>query len=214
MDGGTRGLVEDETFSANSVDIIIRGVITHPGQAKNKMESAIKIAADIISALPKDTLSPETTEKREGFIHPVSIKGGAEKASIHLILRDFEDHGISDKVEYLKEICERVIKDYKYSSYDFLIKESYRNMKRVLDKYPRVMEYSFEAVRRSGMEPWTKVVRGGTDGSRLSFMGLPCPNIFSGGHAIHSPKEWVSVQDMQKAVETIVNLVQIWEEKS
>jgi tripeptide aminopeptidase len=214
MDGGALGLVEDETFSADSVTITIHGVMTHPGAAKGKMENSIKISAEIVGKLPKDTLSPETTEKREGFIHPVSINGGLEKAIIKFIIRDFDDEGLIVKETLLKNITDEVLSHYKHSSYNFVAEESYRNMKKILETVPFVAEYAMEAVRRSGIEPKTKVVRGGTDGSRLSYMGLPCPNIFSGGQGIHSKQEWVSVRDMQKAVETIVNLVQIWEEKS
>ncbi|HEY3250588.1 MAG TPA: peptidase T [Ignavibacteria bacterium] len=214
LDGETLGQVVDETFSADSVTITINGVITHPGFAKGKMENAIKIASEIISQLPKDYLSPETTYKREGFIHPVSVTGGVEKTIIKFIIRDFKDQGLTDKETYLKNLTEKVLSAYKNSSYTFEIKESYRNMKHVLEKYPNVTEYAIEAVKRGGIEPIKDIIRGGTDGSRLSFMGLPCPNIFAGEHAFHSKHEWVSVQDMQKAVETIVNLAVIWEEKS
>lgn len=214
MDGGALGLVEDETFSADSVTITIHGVITHPGSAKGKMENALKIACDIIAKLPKDSLSPETTELREGFIHPVSIQGNIESAVIKFIIRDFEDEGLVKKETYLKNITIGVLSNYKNSRYTFKAEESYRNMKKILDKYPHVTKYAMEAVKRSGIEPRTKLVRGGTDGSRLSYMGLPCPNLFSGGQGIHSKQEWVSVLDMQKAVETIIHLAMIWEEKA
>ncbi len=214
IDGDTLGEVEDETFSADGVTITINGVITHPGTAKNKMESAIKIAAEVLDRLPKEKLSPETTSGREGFIHPVSINGGVEKTVIKLIIRDFEDKELIKKETYLENITKEVLSSYKHSSYNFEIQESYRNMKTVLDKYPHVTEYALEAVRRSGIEPKKDIIRGGTDGSRLSSMGLPCPNIFAGEHAIHSKLEFVSVQDMQKAAETIINLAIIWGEKS
>lgn len=214
MDGDKAGCVEDETFSADSVTIKINGVITHPGSAYGKMENAIKIAGDIIAALPKDTLSPETTKELEGFIHPVSVKGGAEYTELKFIIRDFITAGLAEKENTLKNITVRVLSPYKNSSYEFVIEESYRNMNEVLKTFPFVIEYAFEAVKRAGLTPFKKSVRGGTDGSKLSFMGLPCPNVFAGEHGIHSKQEWCSVQDMQKAVETIVHLCMIWEEKA
>lgn len=214
MDGETLGQVEDETFSADSVTISIYGVITHPGFALGKLENGTKIAAEILSKLPKDTLSPETTSGREGFIHPVSISGGVEKTVIKFIIRDFDDKGLIEKETYLENITKEVLTPYKESRYEFAVEESYRNMKVMLDKYPHVAEYAVEAIKRSGITPKKASIRGGTDGSRLSFMGLPCPNIFAGEHAFHSKLEWVSVQDMQKAVEVIINLAMIWEEKS
>jgi tripeptide aminopeptidase len=214
MDGETLGQVVDETFSADSVTINITGVMIHPGFAKDKMENAIKIAGDIIAKLPKYELSPETTSGREGFIHPVSVSGGGEKVTMKFIIRDFVDAGLAEKEAYLENITKEVLQHYKNSSYEFIAEESYRNMKQVLDKYPHVTEYALEAVKRTGVTPFKDIIRGGTDGSRLSFMNLPCPNIFTGGHAYHSRLEWVSIQDMQKAVETIINLVMIWEEKS
>ena len=214
MDGDKAGCVEDETFSADSVTIIINGVITHPGSAYGKMENAIKIAGEILAKLPKDTLTPETTKDKEGFIHPVAVSGGAERAEIKLIIRDFITAGLVEKENTLRNITNEVLSSYKKSSYEFLIEESYRNMKEILDKVPFVTEYAVEAIKRSGLTPIKKSVRGGTDGSRLSFMGLPCPNVFAGEHGIHSKQEWCSVQDMQKAVETIINLAIIWEEKA
>lgn len=214
VDGDKAGCVEDETFSADSVTIKINGVITHPGSAFGKMENAIKIAGDIIAALPKDSLSPETTKGLEGFIHPVSVKGGAEFTEIKFIIRDFVTAGLAEKENTLKNITDKVLSAYKNSSYEFIVEESYRNMNEVLKTVPFVTEYAFEAVKRAGLTPFKKSVRGGTDGSKLSFMGLPCPNVFAGEHGIHSKQEWCSVQDMQKAVETIVHLCMIWEEKS
>ncbi len=213
IDGETLGQVVDETFSADSATITIHGVITHPGFAKDKMENSLKIAGEILAKLPKE-LSPENTSGREGFIHPVSVNGGVEKAVIKFIIRDFEDEGLTKLENTLENITKKVLSAYKNSRYEFQAQESYRNMKKMLDKYPHVTEYAIEAVRRAGIEPKLDIIRGGTDGSRLSFMGLPCPNIFAGEHAIHSKREWVSVQDMQKAVETIINLAVIWEEKS
>lgn len=214
MDGETLGQVVDETFSADAVTIIVHGVITHPGFAYGKLENAVKIAAEILDRLPKDHLSPETTNKRAGFIHPVSINGGVEKTVIKFIIRDFEDKGLAEKETYLENITKDVLSHFKHSGYEFIAEESYRNMKKVLDNYPHITEYAVEAVKRAGVTPIKDIIRGGTDGSRLSFMGLPCPNIFAGEHAFHSKLEWVSVQDMQKAVETIIHLAMIWEERS
>lgn len=213
LDGSTAGSIEAETFSADRVDIAITGVAIHPGTAKDKMENAIKIAAAIIDRLPKDE-APETTEGMEGFIHPTDLSGSMEKAAISLIIRDFEDAGLSRKEQALETIVKDVMKAYPGSSYSFTVTEQYRNMKVVLDRNPEIVEYAKEAVRRAGMEPVMGSVRGGTDGSRLSHMGLPCPNIFDGGHAFHSPLEWISKQDMEKAVATVIELVKIWEERA
>ena len=213
LDGSTVGEIEDETFSADSVDIAITGVAIHPGTAKGKMENAIKIAAEIVARLPKDQ-APETTEGRQGFIHPTDISGAMEAASLHFIIRDFDDKGLAEKEALLERITKDVLAGYPGSSYSFVVKEQYRNMKVVLDRYPAVVDNLVEAVRRVGLEPVRHSIRGGTDGSRLSFMGLPCPNIYTGGHAYHSPLEWVSVQDMEKSVGTIVELVKVWEERA
>ncbi|MCP1382349.1 peptidase T [Runella salmonicolor] len=214
IDGESVGTLEDETFSADAVKITISGVSTHPGFAKGKLENALKIAADVLAALPKDTLSPETTEDMEGFIHPTHIEGILEKVTLGFIIRDFTVSGLHEKETYLKGILDKVLANYPHSTAHFEVIEQYRNMKEVLDQHPQVSDYALEAIRRSGLTAKRRSIRGGTDGSRLSFMGLPCPNIFAGEHAFHSKLEWVSVQDMQKAVEVIVNLCQIWEEKA
>lgn len=214
IDGESLGTLEDETFSADSVKITIYGVSTHPGFAKGKLENALKIAADVVAALPKDALSPETTEEMEGFIHPTSVEGILEKVTLGFIIRDFSEAGLHEKEDYLRAILNKTLENYPNSRADFEVIEQYRNMKEVLVQFPQVSEYAMEAIQRSGLKPLRRSIRGGTDGSRLSFMGLPCPNIFAGEHAFHSKLEWVSVQDMQKAVEVIVNLSQIWEEKS
>ncbi len=214
VDGSELGTIEDETFSADALTITIHGFNIHPGSAKDKMENAIKIASEILNELPKDKLSPETTEKKEGFVHPVSIFGAVDKVVLKFIIRDFETEGLSEKENFLKEISENVLKKYKRSSFEFDVSESYRNMKFELDKKPEAVEYALEAVKRCNIEPKIDSIRGGTDGSRLSYMGLPCPNIFTGGHAYHSKLEWISVQDMEKAVETLINLCIVWEEKS
>ncbi|MGV3559110.1 peptidase T [Larkinella arboricola] len=214
IDGEMRGTLEDETFSADAVRITIRGVSTHPGFAKGKLENALKIAADLLAALPKDSLSPETTEGYEGFIHPGHLEGNQDQAVVDFIIRDFSVSGLHQKEQYLQDLLNTVLASYPNSSATFDVKEQYRNMKEVLDQHPAVVENALEAIRRSELTPERRSIRGGTDGSRLSFMGLPCPNIFAGEHAFHSRLEWVSVQDMGKAVEVIVNLCQVWEEKA
>jgi tripeptide aminopeptidase len=214
IDGETLGSIENETFSADGVEIKIYGVSAHPGFAKGKMENALKIGADIIAALPIEILSPETTEGRIGFIHPTDIQGNVEFCKLSFIIRDFDESGLVEKEKVLKETVGSVLKAYKKSSFEFVLKEQYRNMKSVLDNFPQVTGNAIEAIKRAGIEPKLQSIRGGTDGSRLSFMGLPCPNIFAGEHAFHSKLEWVSVQDMLKAAEVIVNLAIIYEEKA
>src|ERR1700749_3227087 len=214
IDGETAGNIEDETFSADGATITIEGVSTHPGFAKGKMEHAIKIAAAIVDRLPKDTCSPETTEGKEGFLHPVSISGALEQATIGFIVRDFTDEGLKQKEALLDGIAKAVLKDYPHSSYRLDVKPQYRNMKQVLDHHPEIIDNAMEAIRRAGLTPIKGSIRGGTDGSRLSFMGLPCPNIFAGEHAVPSRLEWVSRQDLEKAGQTIVHLAMIWEERA
>lgn len=213
LDGSTVGEIENETFSADGVTIEITGVAMHPGYAKGKMENAIKAASDIVARLPRD-MAPETTEGRQGFIHPVDMTGSMEAARLQLIVRDFTEAGLKEKEDLLEKITREVMATYPDSSHSFTVKHQYRNMRQVLDRHPEIMDNLEEAVRRVGLEPVRHSIRGGTDGSRLSFMGLPCPNIYTGGHAYHSPLEWVSVQDMEKAVETIVALVKVWEERA
>ncbi|MGA7070298.1 peptidase T [Bradyrhizobium sp.] len=214
IDGESAGQIEDETFSADAATITIEGVSTHPGFAKGKMEHAIKIAAAIVDRLPKNTCSPETTEGREGFLHPTSLSGTLERATLGLIVRDFTEEGLREKEELLESIVKEVMQDFPRSMYRIDIKQQYRNMKQVIDRHPEIIDYAVEAIRRAGLDPVQTSIRGGTDGSRLSFMGLPCPNIFAGEHAFHSRLEWVSRQDMEKAVQTIVHLAMIWEERA
>jgi tripeptide aminopeptidase len=214
IDGETAGTIEDETFSADSVTITIEGVSTHPGFAKGKMEHAIKIAAAIVDRLPKDTCSPETTDGRQGFLHPIGISGALEQTTIGFIVRDFTEEGLRQKEALLEGIVKDVMIGFPRSTYRMEVKEQYRNMKQVIDRHPQIVDYAIEAIRRVGLRPVQSSVRGGTDGSRLSFMGLPCPNIFAGEHAFHSRLEWVSRQDMEKAVQTIVHLAAIWEERA
>jgi tripeptide aminopeptidase len=212
VDGETAGNIEDETFSADGATI--EGVSVHPGFAKGKMEHAIKIASAIVDRLPKNTCSPETTEGKEGFLHPIGISGALEKATLSFIVRDFTDEGLKEKEALLESIVKDVMKGFPRSSYRLEIKPQYRNMKQVIDRHPEIVDHAMEAIRRAGLKPVKTSIRGGTDGSRLSFMGLPCPNIFAGEHAFHSRLEWVSVQDMEKAVQTIVHLAMIWEERA
>lgn len=213
VDGESVGDIEDETFSADEVTIKINGFNTHPGFAKDKMEGAIKIGSEIISSLPKAMLSPETTDGRDGFIHPIHFDGGNDISILKFIIRDFDDEGLKDKENLLLAITKEVFSKYKRAKYEFIVKEQYRNFKKILDENPKLIEYAVEAVKMAGLEPKLKVIRGGTDGSRLSYMGLPCPNIFAGEHAFHSKLEWTSTQDMQKAVDVIINLCKIWYEK-
>ncbi|WP_316819389.1 peptidase T [Pedobacter gandavensis] len=214
VDGETLGSIEDETFSADAAVLTITGVSAHPGFAKDKMESAIKILSDVISSLPSDCLSPESTEGKEGFIHPVTISGNVEQAEARFILRAFDDEQLEANAGLLDATVRNIIEDFPNSTYELKITEQYRNMKKVLDEYPEVIAYGIEAIERAGITPKRQSIRGGTDGSRLSFMGLPCPNIFAGEHAFHGKQEWASVQDMEKAVETIINIAAIWEEKA
>jgi tripeptide aminopeptidase len=214
IDGESLGTLEDETFSADAVSIQIHGVSTHPGFAKGKLENALKIAADLLASLPNDHLSPETTEERQGFVHPTHMEGNQDRATVEFIVRDFTEVGLQEKETYLQNQLNEVLKQYPNSSATLTVQQQYRNMKQVLDDYPAVVENALEALRRAGLSARQRSIRGGTDGSRLSFMGLPCPNIFAGEHAFHSRQEWVSVQDMQHAVDVIVNVAQVWEERS
>jgi len=213
IDGESAGNMENETFSADGLKLIIHGLSAHPGFAKGKMESAIKIAGEIIAKLPLN-LSPEGTSGMQGFVHPVAISGHVEEATIDFIVRDFDEHKLKEHERVIRNLADEVLKKYPNSSRTIEIKSQYRNMKGVLEKQPQIVEYGMEAIRRAGLNAKLCSIRGGTDGSRLSFMGLPCPNIFAGEHAFHGKQEWVSVQDMQKAVETILHLCMIWEEKA
>jgi len=214
LDGGNAGSLEDETFSADGVEVIIHGVIAHPGYAKGKMINAMKIAGEILAALPKDRLSPESTEGKRGFIHPVRLEGIAEKCTIDFIIRDFETKGLQKKEDYLRTQIEELMRLYPKASFEYKVTEQYRNMKEILLLNPQVVDHAKEAIKRAGLKLKMESIRGGTDGSRLSFMGLPCPNLFAGEQAIHSKLEFISVQDMNKAVETMVHLTRIWEENS
>lgn len=214
LDGGECGILEGENFSADACSVKFYGISAHPGYAKGKMVNAQKVLAHFISLLPSDKLCPEATEGYQGFVHPVSISGGLEEAEVKFIIRDFETAKLADHVALLNSLAETTIHKFKGSRFEIKRTEQYRNMKEVLDKYPLVMDHAEEAYKRSGINCERKNIRGGTDGSRLSFMGMPCPNIFTGEMGIHSKEEYVSVQDMNKAVEVLVNLSQIWEENA
>ncbi|MFC4263761.1 peptidase T [Ferruginibacter yonginensis] len=214
LDGGEAGSLEDESFSADGASIIINGVIAHPGYAKGKLVNALKIAGEILAALPTDEWSPETTEKRQGFVHPVSLNGIAEKTTIGFIVRDYTREGLVAHHNRLKAIAEVVVGKYKGATMEYVQTEQYRNMKEVLDQYPAVVANAAKAIERSGLQVIQENIRGGTDGSRLSYMGLPCPNIFTGMQNIHGKQEWIGVNDMLKAAETIVHLCMIWEENA
>ena len=213
VDGEKRGSLEDETFSADAAIVTINGISAHPGFAKGKLVNAIKVAASFLEALPQE-LSPEATEGREGFLHPHYISGQAEQISLRFILRDFDTSKLEEKAELLRAAAKQAQQKWEGSTIEVEIKEQYRNMKEVLDEHPQVVEYAVEAIKRAGMDPLRSSIRGGTDGSRLSFMGLPCPNIFAGEHAFHSKHEWVSRQDMEKAVMTCVHIACLWEENA
>ena len=214
LDGGEAGSFEDETFSADGSTITINGVITHPGYAKNKLVNALKIASEILAALPTNEWSPETTEGREGFVHPVAVNGISEKATIQFIVRDFVTAELDNHHASLKKIAEDVIAKHIGATMEYSVQEQYRNMKDILVQYPQVVAYAKEAIERAGLTVTNDSIRGGTDGSRLSYMGMPCPNIFTGMQNIHSKLEWVGTKDMAKAAETIVHLSMIWEERS
>jgi tripeptide aminopeptidase len=214
LDGGRRGQIEMESFSADAITFTFHGFNTHPGYAKGRMVNAIKAAARFIDRLPHDRMSPETTDGHEGFVHPYVITASVQTTSVRLLLRDFVTAALREKERMLEALAREVAAGYPGIRVEVAVEESYRNMKEVLDRYPAVVDHAREAIRRAGIEPNTHPIRGGTDGSRLSFMGLPTPNLFAGEHNFHSRLEWVSVQDMEKAVEVIVHLCRVWEEKS
>ncbi|RKR81381.1 tripeptide aminopeptidase [Mucilaginibacter gracilis] len=210
IDGESAGTMENETFSADGLKLTINGISAHPGFAKGKMQSAIKIAGAIVASLPHQ-LSPEGTSGKQGFVHPVAIEGNVEQAIVEFIVRDFDDNLLVQHAGVIKQTTETILSNYPNATYTIEVNAQYRNMKQVLNEHPAIVDNAMEAIKRAGMEPRLRSIRGGTDGSRLSFMGLPCPNIFAGEHAFHGKQEWVSVQDMQKAVETILHLGEVWE---
>jgi tripeptide aminopeptidase len=210
MDGETPGDVENETFSADTVHVTFRGISFHPGYAKGRLVNSIKIASAFVNKLPKDGMSPETTEELEGYVHPYMIEGGVETTSVQFIIRDFDHDELKKKEEMLRGLAEETVRSYPKSNFTFEVEETYRNMKRVLDKHPQVVEKAMDAARMAGLQPRLGRIRGGTDGARLCYMGLPTPNLASGQHNFHSKLEWISIQDMKKACEVIVNLVKVW----
>ncbi len=212
LDGGEAGCLEDETFSADGVTITVHGVIAHPGYAKGKLVNALKIIGEILAALPTDKLSPETTSGKEGFVHPTHIEGIAEKARVGFIIRDFKVVGLVEKEKWLKELVENIVHKHAGATLDFVVNEQYRNMKEVLDTCCHVVDYAKEAISRTGLTVKMESIRGGTDGSRFSYIGMPCPNIFTGMQNIHSKQEWIGVKDMNLAVQTLVHLSMLWEE--
>jgi tripeptide aminopeptidase len=214
VDGQSRGEVETETFSADGVTVKFIGKNIHPGYAKGIMINSMKVASAFIDSLPKDKLSPETTEKREGYFHPVSLNGNEELTTVKFIIRDFETKKLKEYENILKNLAEEAVKKHPGSKLEFDITEQYRNMKEILDQHPHVEKSAIKAMENLGIKPIMNPIRGGTDGSKLSFMGLPCPNIFAGEHSFHSKEEWVAVQDMETAVKVIVEIAKIWEKES
>ena len=214
VDGETCGELEMESFCADSMTVTFQGCNTHPGYAKGRLVNSIKIAADFIGRLPKDGLSPETTEGYEGYVHPYVLEAAVDRTSVKFLIRDFKPEGLKEKESFLEDLARKTAAGYPRASVEFAVAESYRNMKVVLDEHPQVVEFAMEALRRAGLDPRMHAIRGGTDGSRLSFMGLPTPNLFAGEHNFHSRYEWISAQDMLKAVEVIVHLCRIWEERT
>lgn len=214
LDGGERGSLEDENFSADGVHIVFHGISAHPGSAKGKLVNALKVAAAFIDSLPKDEWSPETTEDRYGFVHPVRMEGNAEKATVDFIVRDFITAKLTAYENSLKDKVQDALLAFPGARAEFTVQEQYRNMKEVLDQHPQVVSLAQEAMNMAGCTVKTAGIRGGTDGARLSFMGLPCPNLFTGEMALHGKHEYVSVQDMQKSVESLVYLLQLWEQKA
>ena len=214
MDGGSRGEIEIESFSADAITVTFHGFNTHPGYAQGRMVNAIKVAAAFIDRLPAGTLSPETTGGHDGFVHPYVVQASVERTSVRLLVRDFVTAGLAEKEAMVERLAREAAARYPGARVAIAIEESYRNMREILDRHPAVADHAREAIRRAGLEPQSRPIRGGTDGSRLSFMGLPTPNLFAGEHNFHSRLEWVSVQDMEKAVEVIVHLCRVWEERS
>ena len=214
LDGGSRGELEIESFSADAMTVSFHGFNTHPGYAKGRMVNAVRIAGEFIAALPADRLSPETTDGYDGQLHPYVVDASVERTSVRVLVRDFQTEGLKEKETLVEELARAVVARHPGARLDIAITESYRNMREVLDQHPDVVERAKEAIRLAGLDVRMKPIRGGTDGSRLSFMGLPTPNLFAGEHNFHSRLEWVSAQDMDKAVEVIVNLCRLWHDRS
>jgi tripeptide aminopeptidase len=214
VDGSSRGELESETFSADAVVIKFHGKNIHPGYAKGKMVNSVRVASAFMESLPKDRLSPETTDGREGYVHCTNFNGSEELTTVKFIIRDFETPKLKEYENFLKELAEKTVQKYPGARMEFEAVEQYRNMKEILDNYPWVMDNVIEGMKRLDIKPILSPIRGGTDGSRLSFMGLPTPNIFAGEHSFHSKLEWVAVQDMELVVKLIVEICKVWEEKA
>jgi tripeptide aminopeptidase len=214
MDGGSRGELEVESFSADAMTVTFHGFNTHPGYAKGRMLNAIRVAANFVDRLPRHELSPETTAGSEGFVHPYVLQASVDRTSVKMIIRDFRTSALEEKEELVARHAREACAEFAGARVEIAIEEQYRNMREVLDKQPHIADYARDAIRRAGVEPRSRLIRGGTDGSRLSFMGLPTPNVFAGEHNFHSRLEWVSVQDMEKAVDVIVEICRVWEERS
>jgi tripeptide aminopeptidase len=212
LDGGGRGEIESESFSADAVTVTFHGFNVHPGYARGRMVNAIKVAADFIAAFPPDRLSPETTDAREGFVHPYVVDAAVDRTAVTVLLRDFETAGLREKQRFVESAARHALSRHAGARVDIHVEESYRNMREVIDRHPEVVAHAHEAIRRAGLEVRPRSIRGGTDGSRLSFMGLPTPNLFAGEHNFHSRLEWVSATEMQQAVDVIVHLARVWEE--
>ena len=214
IDGGPRGELEYESFSADAITLAFRGFNTHPGYATGRMVNSIKLAARFIDRLPPDRLSPETTAGRDGFVHPYVVQAAVDRTTVKLIVRDFDTAGLLEKEAWLRGLAADVVAGVPGAAVDVHVEEQYRNMREVIDQHPLVVERARQAITRVGLTVRERAIRGGTDGSRLSFMGLPTPNLFAGEQNFHSRLEWVSVQDMEKAVEAIVEIAKVWEESA
>jgi tripeptide aminopeptidase len=214
LDGGSRGELETESFSADAITVTFRGCNTHPGYAKGRMINAIKLAAEFVSRLPRHGLSPETTDGLEGYVHPYQMHAAVDRTSVKVLLRDFSTPALRAQQELVERIAREIVGSVPGASVECQVEESYRNMREILDQHPQVVENARKAMRLAGLEPIERPIRGGTDGSRLSFMGLPTPNLFAGEHNFHSRLEWLSAQDMDKAAEVVVRLCEVWGEES
>lgn len=214
LDGETRGEIEMETFSADAMTVTFQGFNCHPGFGKGRLINSIKIAADFINRLPRNGLSPETTAEYDGYVHPYVVQAGVDRTSVKFLIRDFITAGLKEKEDFLEKLARETVADYPKAAVEFKVEESYRNMKEILDHHAEVVDNAKEAIRRAGLEVRMHPIRGGTDGSKLCFMGLPTPNLFAGEHNFHSRLEWISVQDMHKAVEVVVHLCGVWEERA
>lgn len=214
FDGSGLGEIETESFSAYQLKLTIKGVGVHPGTAKGRLVNAVKLLADVVAALPRDALSPETTEEREGYVHPMRLFGGTSEATLWLLARDHDDERLEEHVELVRRLATEVVGREPRSSFTLELQEQYRNMRKALDRHPEIVEVAEQAIRRAGVEPVHTIIRGGTDGARLTEKGLPTPNLFTGGQHYHSVREWASVQDMAAAAATCVELVRLWGERS